>query len=125
MQKKTWKIAFYQDKNKTFPVQVYMFDGTNETDINNIMHVIGRLSRVGQYLLETNMAKRLGGDLYELRKNRHRIIYAQDGERFILLSAFLKDTQQTPLQEISLAEKHLEDYRITKNCQEFVPPGIY
>ena len=121
---KRWKIAFYQDKNENFPVQVYMFDGTNETDINNIMHVIGRLSRIGQYLLETNMAKRLGGDLYELRKDRHRIIYAQDRDSFILLSAFLKDSQQTPPKEIQRAKQYLDHYRETGSCQEFRPPDI-
>ena len=119
---KRWKIAFYEDEDGNYPVQDYLFDGKNETDFIVIFNVIQRLSRTGQYLLDTNMAKRLGGDLYELRKNRHRIIYAQDGDRFILLSAFLKKTQKTPPKELIRAKKYLEKYRKTGKCLEFNIP---
>ncbi|MFH1632638.1 MAG: type II toxin-antitoxin system RelE/ParE family toxin [Chloroflexota bacterium] len=61
--------------------------------------------------------------IYELRKNRHRILYAQDDRRFILLSAFLKSSQKTPPTEIKLAEKRYQEYLKNHNCFELkLPP---
>jgi phage-related protein len=88
-----------------------MFDESNLTDITTLINVIQRLALIGLDILDTHMAKRLEGPLYELRKDRHRILFAPDGVRFVLLSAFLKRTQKTPRAEIELALERFEQYK--------------
>lgn len=114
-----YQIAFFIGQDDSNPVFDYIYDDKNDTDLILIISVIQRLARVGQELLDTDMAKPLGGPIFELRKNRHRITYAQDKERFILLSAFLKKTKKTPPQERALALKHYEEYRRFGKCQVF------
>jgi phage-related protein len=56
----------------------------------------------------------LRGGLYELRlrgQREHRVVYvAVVGQRFLLLHAFTKKTQQTPATEIELAERRYRDH---------------
>ena len=68
------------------------------------------------------MAKRIKGPIYELRKDRHRIMFAKDGRRFILLSAFLKRSQKTPPKEIQIAEKRIREYQTNQNFFELILP---
>lgn len=98
------------DEEGLMPVQEYLFAGKGEKDLSVLINVIQRLAHVGQDLLDTNMAKHIDDPIYELRKDHHRILYAQDGDRFVLLSAFLKQTQKTPVKEIRLAEKWFNQY---------------
>jgi len=49
-------------------------------------------------------------DLYEVRSGRHRILYGlHDGEA-ILLTAFVKKSQETPRAEIEVALRRLANY---------------
>jgi phage-related protein len=112
--KRVYSIGFFIDEDGRKPVEGYLYNLTNEKDINILIQVIQRLSRVGQYLIDTNMAKHIDGPIYELRKDRHRILYAQTGNRFILLLAFYKATKKTPRQYINLAHQYYEEY-ITYN----------
>lgn len=51
-------------------------------------------------------------DIWELRPLRNRILFAALVEgRFVLLHAFLKKTQKTPVAEIEKAEREFEDFR--------------
>lgn len=70
------------------------------------------------------MAKHIDGPIFELRKDRHRILYCQDGPRFVLLSAFLKRTQKTPLVEIEQAHKLYKEYLLTKGYFELRFPSL-
>ncbi len=58
--------------------------------------------------------KKINNDLFEIRikyKGEWRLLYAYLGDEFILvLSAFHKKTQQTPLLEIKKAKNRLEGY---------------
>ncbi len=120
---KRWPIAFFVAQDDTCPVFEYMFDGKNEKDLSTIINVIQRLSRVGNDLIDTNMAKHIDWPICELRKDRHRIFYAQDDQGiFILLSAFLKETQQTPRNKIEEAKRNYEEYLELKNRMEFDIP---
>lgn len=112
-----YEIAFYVAPDEYNPVRDYLFNEKNKTDLSVMINVIQRLGRVGQALIDTNSAKHLEGSIYELRKNRHRILYAQVGSRFVLLSAFLKSSRKTPRVEIERAKRHLADYRRTGKCQ--------
>ena len=117
-------IAFYQSQDGSCPVEDYMFNGKNETDLDVIINVIQRLAFVGQELIDTKMAKHIDGPICELRKNRHRIMYAKDKgfKGFIILSAFLKDDQKTPPEEIKRANLYWEDYQKHHKAQEFDIP---
>jgi phage-related protein len=54
----------------------------------------------------------LEGDIWELRPIDNRILFAAwDGEKFILLHHFLKQTQKTPPLEIETAKRRLEEAR--------------
>ncbi|RME59100.1 hypothetical protein D6779_05075 [Candidatus Parcubacteria bacterium] len=121
-----YNIAFFVCQDGECPVQSYIFDGANETDLLVLIGVIQRLAHVGQLLIETNMAKKLQGHkpICELRKGRHRIFYAYDKQlnRFVMLSAFLKSTQKTPASEIRQAEKYWREYLVYKKVLEFDIP---
>jgi phage-related protein len=119
-----YRIAFYKREDDSCPVEDYLFDGKNITDLTVIINVIQRLAFVGQEILDTNMANRIDGAMCELRKGRHRIMYAEDQsiKGFIMLSAFLKETQKTPTEEIERARHNWEDYHEHHKVKEFEMP---
>jgi phage-related protein len=119
-----WQIAFYKDPSGSMPVMEYMFTNTNEKDLDVMIGDIQRLSRAGQTLVETKAVNHIDGPIFELRPNRHRIMYAEDkpNSRFVLLSAFLKATQKTPPIEIEKAHRNWADYLRTGNCEVFRLP---
>ncbi len=110
-----YRIALFVRQNGECPVEDYLFDGKNETDLTVLISAIQRLARVGQELLGTNIAKEMRDykPICELRKDRHRIFYAYDkpSNRFILLSAFLKQTQTTPMKELEQARNYWFEYQ--------------
>ncbi|MGH3275077.1 MAG: type II toxin-antitoxin system RelE/ParE family toxin, partial [Streptosporangiaceae bacterium] len=66
----------------------------------------------------TRAARKLTGDIYEVRVAGDRVIYrvlfSVEGERgriLLALEAFSKKTQKTPPQLIDLAERRLADWR--------------
>lgn len=66
----------------------------------------------------TRAARKLSGDIYEVRIDGDRVIYrvlfSVEGERgriLLALEAFSKKTQKTPPQLIDLAERRLADWR--------------
>jgi phage-related protein len=122
-----YTIAFFESQARDCPVEDYMFDGRNETDFEIIIAVIQRLAHVGQKLLDTNMAKRIDGPICELRKDRHRIMYAESKPRkgFILLSAFTKKTQKTPPEEIEKANHCWTEFLKFGKAREFDIPLDY
>ena len=65
-------------------------------------------------LLKEPFAKRLSDNLFEIRvklKGQWRALYAYIGRsRIIILSAFNKKTQRTPIRELEKAEKRLRRY---------------
>ena len=112
-----YQIALFIGQDDSNPVTEYIAAQTNEKDVILIVNVIESLARVGQDLLDTDMAKPLGGPIFELRKDRHRITYAPDQDRFILLSAFLKRTKKTPPEERVLSLSRYEEYCQLRKCQ--------
>ena len=115
-----YQIGFFVDRQGNRPVEIYLFDHFSEWSV--LFNVIARLAYVGQDLIDTDMAKRIKHPIYELRKDRHRIMYAPDGNRFVLLSAFYKRTGKTPTEEIELALARYEEYQQTGNFFEFLIP---
>ena len=122
--KRRYSVVLFVDHQGNNPILEYLLDQKNEKDLSVLINVIQRLAYVGQDLLDTNMAKPIEGPLFELRKDRHRIFYAKFGPRFVLFSAFLKNTQKTPPREIQIAMNYYQEYTETGNCQEFNFPSL-
>lgn len=118
---KRWQIACFRDACGRQPVIDYISALTSLDDMELIFHVVQCLSRVGLDLVDTKMAKHIEGPIFELRKDRHRIMFARDTKmkRFVLLSTFYKRTYQTPLEEIEKAQAYWNDYLKTGNCEIF------
>jgi phage-related protein len=119
-----WQIACFCDADGRRPVIDYISTLTNLDDLELIFQVVQYLSRAGLDLIDTQMAKHIDGALFELRKDRHRIMFAKDMQRgrFVLLSTFYKMTEKTPPQEIERAQIYWEDYLSTGRCEIFVMP---
>jgi phage-related protein len=101
----------FRDRKGKIPVQDYLFGITDEKEFIQAIQVIQRLAVIGQAILDTDMAKHIERPIYELRPARHRIMYMQDGDHFVLLSAFLKKTQKTPPSEIEIAKRNYAEYK--------------
>ena len=61
--------------------------------------------------LPVEVAKRLGGDIWELRPGSNRVFFFYfDGKRFVLLHHYRKKSMKTPKQEIERAKSEMRDY---------------
>ncbi len=112
-----YRIYFYKDKTGKEPVKQYLeqLAARNDKDsrikITKIRDYIKILSEYGTRAGEPYI-KHLDGDIWELRPLRDRILFAAwDGEKFILLHQFMKQTRKTPPREIEKAKKNLADYK--------------
>lgn len=123
-------IVFYVHHNGSCPVEDYLFDGKNETEFDIIISAMQYLAMVGDVVFE---GKKLAKKFYdhepicELRKARHRILFAKDKElnRYVMLAAFVKKTDKTPPSELTQAEKYWTEYEQTKKAKEFDIPLNY
>lgn len=121
--KELFPVIFFVDQKGSNPVSEYMFSDKSTKDLNVIINAIQRLHRSGLNLIETNMAKYLDYDLFELRKDMHRILFAQyKPDCFILLHAFRKETKKTPLQHLVRGRKNLTEYFNYGKYYEFKTP---
>lgn len=108
-----YKVRFYIEVNKkTSPVFEYL-EKLNQKEKAKILKYIDFLRENKGYLDEP-YSKHIKGKIRELRidfgRNRHRIFYFTFiGKTIILLNAFLKKTDKTPMQEIKRAESYLKD----------------
>lgn len=112
-----YQIHFYKDKNGKEPVKEYLKklgtknDKNSRINFNKIRDYIKTLSEYGTRAGEPYI-KHLSGEIWELRPLRNRILFfAYDGEKYILLSHFIKKTQKTPKKEIEKAKSLMNDYK--------------
>ena len=112
-----YQVRFYKDKNGNAPVEEYILELASKKDknsrikLNKIRDYIKVLSEYGTRCGEPYI-KHLYSDIWELRPLRDRILFAAwDGERFILLHHFMKQTQKTPRREIEQAKRELKDFK--------------
>ena len=112
-----YNIRFYKDKNGKRPIVDYLRELDTKKDkdsrikVNKIYDYIDYLREAGVKAKEP-YAKHLDGEIWELRPIKDRILYAAwDGNSFILLHIFRKDTQKTPRREIEQAKRNLADMR--------------
>ena len=112
-----YQIHFYRDRSGREPVKEYIAelaarqDKDSRIKLSKIRDYVKALSTYGTQLGEPYV-KHLGGEIWELRPIRDRILFAAwDGRGFILLHHFMKQTQKTPPREIAKARRNLADYR--------------
>lgn len=88
-------------------------DGSKDSRIKltKIREYVKALSINSTYLPD-KYAKHLDGEIWELRPNSDRILFAGwiDGA-FVLLHSFVKKTQKTPKREIEQAKRELYDFK--------------
>lgn len=104
-----WIIEFYADDDGHKPVYEYIQEKDDKTTAL-LLQLVKRLRNLGPDIQGTNMDKLIEGPIRELRKDRHRILYGRHGNRFILLTAFLKETQKTPRTQVELAKKRYSEH---------------
>lgn len=109
------EIHFYRDRNGKEPVLEYLRELSRKKDkdsrikANKINDYIEVLSQYGTQAGEPYI-KHLGGDIWELRPLRDRILFvAWVNGSFVLLHHFMKQTQKTPAREIDKAKRELAD----------------
>ncbi len=111
-----YEIYFYRDKNGKEPVKEYILglaekkDKNSRIKLNKIMDYVRTLSEYGTGAGEPYI-KHIEGDIWELRPLRDRILFAAwNGNGFVLLHIFMKQTQKTPQRETDRAKRNLADY---------------
>ena len=112
-----YKVFYYKDNRGKCLIGDYIksLGSKNDKDsrikLEKILEYIKYLSREGNQIGEP-FVKHLDGEIWELRPLRNRILYAAwDGESFLFLHLFMKQTQKTPRREIEQAKRNLADYR--------------
>ncbi len=109
-----YKVKFYQDNKGNIPVIEYL-EKVGKREKAKILKYIEFL-RMNNGYLDEPYSRHIRGKIRELRvdfsKNKHRIFYFTFIKKtIILLHAFLKKTQKTPIKEIKKAETNLEDVK--------------
>ncbi|MDR1953584.1 MAG: type II toxin-antitoxin system RelE/ParE family toxin [Clostridiales Family XIII bacterium] len=111
-----FSIYYYADDKGDRPVWDYMqslakkHDKGSRIKYNKIVDYIRVLSDRGKGAGQPYI-KHLGGDIWELRPIRDRILFAawdDEVQGFILLHQFMKQTQKTPQKEIDTATRRLK-----------------
>ena len=106
-----FEIILYKDDQGFSPVGDYIGSLTKKQQ-NKVFAYADRLGQFG-FNLKRPAADNLGGGLglYELRPDRHRILYFfHHRSEIILVHAFLKRTDEIPHKEIKIALKRKADY---------------
>jgi phage-related protein len=106
-----FELIFYKDEKDQSPVYEYL-SALSKKQQDKVIAYMDRLAQFG-FGLRRPIADCLGGGLglYELRPDRHRILYCfQRRTQVLLLHAFLKRTDDIPQSEIEIALKRRADY---------------
>lgn len=103
-----WQVVYYQDRRGRRPVHEFL-DSLSATDRAKVRNALRLLCEFG-VLLQMPHARPVSGHrgLWELRAGAIRLFYfAHTGRQFIILHAFRKKSQRTPVQEIAIAERRM------------------
>jgi phage-related protein len=113
-----YEILFYEDENDNKPVEQFI-DELDTAALKNkhariqleqIVYCLSRLEDKGTRAGE-KFTKRIKGDIWELRPGMNRILFfGWKGNKFVLLHYFTKSTQKTPLKEIAIAERRMDNW---------------
>ncbi len=113
------EVKIYEDKDGNSVLKDWLRqlklrkdNGVKEARIilNQIHYCIERIKLDGTYVPE-EIAKHITEDIWELRPDKHRVMFFQAKEgMFVLLNYFRKGTQKTPPKEIKRALQLRNDW---------------
>lgn len=113
-----YNILFYEDLEGNKPVEDFIdrLDALAVTNkdariqLEQIIYCLDRLQDKGTRAGE-KFTKRIKGGIWELRPGKNRILlFGWKGNQLVLLHHFSKTIQKTPLREIKIAEKRMENW---------------
>ncbi|NUM43721.1 MAG: type II toxin-antitoxin system RelE/ParE family toxin [Anaerolineales bacterium] len=105
-----YTVAFYQTSRGHEPVREWLKALPAEA-----RRIVGEDLKTVQYgwPLGMPLIRKLEADLWEVRSTLPdgiaRVLFTVQGRRVILLHAFVKKTQKTPLNELAIARKRLAE----------------
>lgn len=114
-----YSIVFYEDKSGYSELYQELLELADKAinnknariQFNQINYCIELLKNQGTRL-PVNITKHLQGEIWELRPGNNRILYFYfDGNTYVLLHMFRKQTQKTPKSEIEKAIKECNDFK--------------
>ncbi|MBI2083132.1 MAG: type II toxin-antitoxin system RelE/ParE family toxin [Deltaproteobacteria bacterium] len=96
------KITYYETSRGDWPVKNYI-EALPEKERAKVKALVDYLSE--RVVLNEPHARKISGysGLYELRPGSHRIFYCYDQGIIVLLHAFRKKSDKTPIREIETA----------------------
>ena len=111
-----FKIVFYRNTHGEQPIKNYLLELAAKKDkdsrikLNKIQDYMGVLSNYGTRA-GTPYVKHIDGEIWELRPLRDRFFFfCWQGDSFVILHYFAKDTEKTPKREIEQAKRNLNDF---------------
>ena len=117
------KILFYTDANGDCEILNYLkiLELKNDKDsVLNAKKIYAYIENLSRFTVTIGepFVKYLGNKIWELRPLRHRILFFEYGEYYVLLSHFIKDTNKTPKNEIIKVRKRMDDYLRREKANE-------
>jgi phage-related protein len=109
-----WTLEFYASATGRRPVQEYL----DELPAREARSLVNGLQLLQAHGLQLGLphVRPIEQKLWELRvraQRQHRVLYAAaGGQRFVLLHAFTKKTEQTPRREIEVALRRLSEFQV-------------
>lgn len=112
-QKEEWRVEFFKRGSGHVPVQEYLETLEEKYQAKIVAHI--ELLRAKGGKLYEPYAKHIKGPLWELRVDFGRIAsrifyFLASGQNIVLLHAFMKKTEKTPVREIEIAEQYYYVY---------------
>lgn len=111
-----FEMIFYQDSSGNSPVEEFLLElaKSNPKLVFKIREAIDRLRH--RFYHKEPLSKYIGTNLWELRVKSGtdilRIFYTfRKGKIIILLHVFVKKKQKTPIKELEIARKRLNEVR--------------
>ena len=99
-------LLYYKTNREDEPVKEYL----NKIPLKESAVLSGYLHALetdGYLTMPYGKKIKVQKNLYEVRYKKHRILYTIHNNQAIMLHAFKKQTQKTPLKEINLALKRM------------------
>ena len=110
---KSWQVIYYVSIRGDVPVKNFLDTATPRLK-TKALRILFQLEEYGLQTVIPHIKKLSGSSLWEVRilgGESTRILFViKVGKQIVLLHAFYKKTQKTPLKEIATAMTRLKDY---------------
>src|SRR3970282_184812 len=108
-----WTVEYYKDREDKEPTAKFIEALSNEAKVK-VFRIIKLLKDYG-VLLKEPYTRQIRGKLRELRitakSGEVRVFYFAFAEgRMVLLHGFVKKARRTPIRDIEIAERRLDDF---------------